>query len=102
MLEILLLWVLTKRVGKIVEQKGRKSGWYKVLTVVLWFGGELAGGFVGLIIVEVFELSLWVIYLFALGGAAVGAGIAYLIANILSPVNLVSPAVSSSAEAGPS
>jgi len=101
MLEILLLLVLTKRVGKIVEQKGRKSGWYKVLTVVLWFGGELACMFVGAIIVEVFELSLWVAYLFALGGAAAGGGIAYLIANILTPVNLVSPAVLSSAGTGP-
>lgn len=93
MLEILLLWVLTKHIGKIVEEKGQRSGWYKVLTVVLWLGGEIAGVAVGKIIADKYELSVWVAYLFGWVGAALGAGMAYLIANNLSSVNVVYPRV---------
>jgi len=93
MLEIWLLWVLTKRIGKIVEQKDRKSGWYKILTVLLWLGGEFTGVIVGIAIVDKFELSEWVAYLFGWVGAAVGAGIAYLIANKLPSVKIVSPTI---------
>lgn len=35
MLEIIALVLLTRRIGTIVEQKGRSSGGYKVLTVAL-------------------------------------------------------------------
>ena len=50
MLEIIALWHLTKRMGRLVEEKGHRSGWYKVLTVVLWFGGEIAGAIVGAVV----------------------------------------------------
>jgi len=84
MLEILALWALTKRIGNIVEQKGHKSGWYKVLTVALWFGGEIVGAILGVIVTGTSESAQCLIYLFALGGAAAGAGVAYLIAISLS------------------
>lgn len=81
MLEILLLVALTNRIGRICEEKGRKAGGFKGLTVLLWFGGEIIGAAIG--------FSLGVegagVYLFALGGAAVGAGISVLIANNLKP-----------------
>ena len=41
MLEILALFFLTKRIGEIVEEKGRKTIGYKLLTVALWIGGEV-------------------------------------------------------------
>ncbi|MBL7182903.1 MAG: HEAT repeat domain-containing protein [Anaerolineae bacterium] len=87
MLEILVLWALTKRIGSIVEQKGRKSGRYKVLTVVLWLGGEIIGAIVGAIMAGADESARYLIYIVALGGAAVGAGISYLIAENLAPVS---------------
>jgi len=93
MLETYVLWVFTKRIGRIVEEKDQKSGWYKVLTVVLWLGGEIAGVAVGSIIADKYELSVWIAYLFGWVGAALGAGMAYLIANKLSSVNVVSPRV---------
>lgn len=81
MLEIILLIVLTRRVGHIVEQKGRKSGWYKVLTVLLWLGGEIVGAIVGAGVVELSGLNDAFIYLSALIGAAIGAIAAYIIAK---------------------
>jgi hypothetical protein len=91
MLEILLLITLTRRIGRILEQKGRKTGWYKFLTVVLWFGGEIIGGVIGAIVAEVGGLHEAVIYLVALMGAAAGAGAAFVIAKAASPVTEYSP-----------
>lgn len=85
MLEIILLIALTRRIGHILEQKGRKTGWYKLLTVVLWFGGEIVGGIIGGVVVAVTGVSELLIYLIALIGAAVGAGAAFLIAKAVTP-----------------
>ncbi|HOU14901.1 MAG TPA: hypothetical protein PKZ84_17475 [Anaerolineae bacterium] len=81
MLEILALWALTKKIGAIAEAKGHKSGGYKVLTVVLWFGGELIGAVIGAFIGNGDTCATYAI---AIAGAAMGAGIAYLIASGLS------------------
>lgn len=87
MLEIIALWTLTKRIGRIIEEKGRKSGWYKAFTVLLWIGGEIIGAIIGAVITGADESAQCLVYLFALVGAAGGAGIAYLIATNLSPVH---------------
>jgi len=97
MLEILTLWTLTKQIGKIVEQKGHGSGGYKVLTVVLWFGGEIVGAIVGAAITGGDKSAQCAVYFVALVGAAAGAGIAYLIANNLSPADASPPAAPSGA-----
>lgn len=86
MLEILALLVLLKRIGKILEQKGRPGGWYKLLTVGLWVGGEFIGAIVGVLFTGSSESTNLGVYLFALLGAAVGAAIAYAIVSGLSPV----------------
>jgi uncharacterized membrane protein YeaQ/YmgE (transglycosylase-associated protein family) len=86
MLEIILLIYLTRHVGETVEAKGRKAGWYKVLTVVLWLGCEIGGAIVGGIIAALSGSGNLVVYLFALVGAAVGAGISILIARSVSPL----------------
>jgi hypothetical protein len=91
MLEIILLITLTRRIGHILEQKGRKSGWYKLLTVLLWFGGEIIGGIIGAVIAEIGGLNQALIYLIALMGAAAGAGAAFLIAKAVSPITEYSP-----------
>ncbi len=85
MLEIILLIFLTRHVGGIVEAKGRKAGWYKLLTVVLWIGGEVTGAVVGGIVGALTDSGMLFAYVFALGGAAVGAGASILIARGLSP-----------------
>ncbi len=81
MLEILALLALTKKIGAIAETKGRKAGGYKLLTVVLWIGGEFIGAFIG---AAIGNGDTCATYAVAIAGAAIGAGIAYLIVNGLS------------------
>lgn len=82
MLEIIALIFLTKKIGAICEDKGRKAGWYKALTVLLWFGCEVAGAFIGVITVG----GGVIVYVYALIGAVVGAGISFVIAKNLKPI----------------
>ena len=86
MLEILLLIFLTRRVGEIVEAKGRKGGWYKLLTVVLWIGGEVVGAIIGGVVAAMTGSGNLFIYLFALMGAAVGAGLSFVVAKSVTPI----------------
>lgn len=102
MLEILALYTLTTRIGAIVEQKGHKSGSYKLMTVALWFGGEIFGAIIGSLMAGGGESAQCVIYIVALIGAGAGAGIAFAIANNLPVVGpslatgMAQPAVASS------
>ncbi|MEP6922886.1 MAG: hypothetical protein ABI954_00350 [Pyrinomonadaceae bacterium] len=91
MLEIILLIGLTKKIGNMLNAKGRKSGWFKLLTVVLWIGGELIGAVIGAVIGEISDLGLVVAYPLALLGAAGGALTAYLIAKNVRPVETFEP-----------
>ncbi len=91
MLEIILLIRLTRRIGEMLKAKGRKSGWFKFLTVVLWFGGEFIGGLIGGVIAALNGWSNILAYLIALIGAAIGAGTAYFIARSLPPLEIQPP-----------
>jgi hypothetical protein len=89
MLELIVIYVLCKKIGEILRGKGRNPLGYQVLTVLLWFGGEIAGAFVGILVEAIRQggaveggLNLFV-YLFALGGAAVGAAISLAIALLM-------------------
>ena len=90
MLEILAVFWLTNKIGKVVEDKGHKSGKYKWMAVGLWFGGEIAGGIfgtiIGLFLSDGGEGFQCIAYIFALIGAITGAVIANMIANNLQPV----------------
>lgn len=48
MLEIVLLYFLTKEIGKLAESKGQKASKWKVYTVVGWVASEIFGMIVGL------------------------------------------------------
>src|SRR5215213_10313461 len=84
MLEIIILIFLTRKVGEIVRSKGRKPGWFQFLAVVLWIGGELTGAVIGGIVGALSDSGMLFAYLFALFGAAAGAGISILIARSLN------------------
>lgn len=85
MIEILVLLLLTKELGKIAEKKGYKPKKYKGLTIALWFSSEVVFAAVGILLTEV----ILAIYFFALVGAVIGAIISIVIVNNLK--SLVEP-----------
>lgn len=90
MLEIIILYMLAKRIGSIVAEKGHPKGRYQVMLVALWFGGEILGvffgGFIGAFVMESGETIRLFAYVFALACAIIGAVIAFQIAKQLEPV----------------
>lgn len=87
MLEIIFLIALTSRIGKIVEAKGLASGGYKWGAVGLWFGGEIAGAFIGGIVVAMTRSDVnCIAYIIALIGAGIGAWVALTIAKDAEPM----------------
>jgi len=48
MLEIVVLYFLTKEIGKLAESKGQKAFRWKLRTVVGWIASEIFGMIVGL------------------------------------------------------
>jgi hypothetical protein len=91
LLEILLLIHLSKKIGKIVQAKGRKPGGFKAMLVAFWFGGEILG-----LVIGMSALGEGIgMYLVALVGAGIGAAVAFGIAN-----NLASETPESQSQAG--
>jgi hypothetical protein len=86
MLEILGLLLLTKWIETVVEGKGYASGRYKLLAVLLWISGEIAGFLVGWMAYGQDVQARCLAYVIALLGAGVGAGVAYVITNNLAPI----------------
>ena len=79
MLEIIALIAMVRRIGSIMREKGRKGGWYQLLLVILWIGGEVIGAVFGAIAINRSEtLAIYVC-------ALVGAAIAFWIAKSASP-----------------
>ena len=92
MLEIVLVIVLCKALGKMLRAKGVKPIYLQILLVVLWIFGEFAGGFVGGV-VHVLRFGAeapmgFAPYLFAVAGAAMAASFTFLIAYLLPAQNL--------------
>jgi hypothetical protein len=86
MLELLLLWGLSSWIGRIVEQKGLNKWPYQLMLVLFWFGGEITGGIFGFVAMSQGggpqnDEALAMVYVFALGGAVLGAVMAFVIAN---------------------
>lgn len=71
MLEIFLVVYLSKKIGKILEEKGHKKGWYIAIFVVTWFASEIAGMLIGAVLFENAPVLMYVI-------ALLGAGAAYI------------------------
>ena len=44
MLEIILVYFMCKSIGKKLRAKGRKPLVFQFMLVVMWIGGEIAGG----------------------------------------------------------
>ena len=78
MLEILFVFFLSSKIGKIAVDKGHKSGGYRALAITLWFVGEIVGIIIGFSIAKGF-----VIYVYAIICALVGIGISFVIVSLL-------------------
>ncbi len=80
MFEIVIVYLLAKRIGGIVEHKGQSGRPYRWMTVGLWFGGEFAGFIIGYAILGR-GTPLLAVYPFGLGGAIAGAAIVWALAK---------------------
>jgi hypothetical protein len=95
MLEIILVFVISKKIAAMMKEKGRSAVGYILLFIFLWFAGEVVGAIVGVIfsmatnpnaLNDGFPVLPWI---FALVGAAVGGGIGYTIAAVMPAVQTV-------------
>jgi hypothetical protein len=88
MLEIILLFVLGKKISEICKSKGR-SGWpYVLMFIGLWFFFELAGAVVGVILAPTDaggEPNFLIVWICGIVGAAGGAVLSFVIVNALPP-----------------
>ena len=50
MIEIIALFFLTRKVGQMAELKGLSPGRWKLIMVLAWFGFEILGALVGMMI----------------------------------------------------
>ncbi|MBS1734546.1 MAG: hypothetical protein JST02_14720 [Bacteroidetes bacterium] len=48
MIELILLFLLTRSIGKLAERKGEHPGKWKILTVLSWIAFEIFGLMLGL------------------------------------------------------
>lgn len=90
MLEVIFVVFLCRSLGNRLRAKGRKPFWMQVMLVVFWIGGEFTGGFVAGVWHAVRngpEAPMGIgIYAIAMVGAALGAGVTFLVASLLPPV----------------
>ena len=78
MAEIIILWILCKRISNIARLRKRDPANYCFLLVGLWIAGELIGATVGIALTGSPNI---IAYIFALAGAVVGSSIAFKKAN---------------------
>ena len=92
MIEFFVLYWMINRIGEIVEGRRLKSRFYKIASVALWFGGEIAGALIGARTIlgkspvgfgtgKALVFQGISIYLYALVVAALGAWVAFYIAK---------------------
>ena len=80
MLEIIFLSFFVGRVGALAKANGRSSGGYQFLTVALWFGFEILGFLLGMLLTGDTE-SIYLAYIIAIVGAAFGGWLAHHLAG---------------------
>jgi hypothetical protein len=92
MLELVFVYYLCKGLGKRARAKGYRPVWLQALLVLLWIGGEIGGAVVATIVALIvsppadmatFEPPMLPLYLGALCGAGIGAGMAFAIVALL-------------------
>jgi hypothetical protein len=90
MIEIIVLYILAGKIGKIVQSKGRKKIGYQLMLIGMWIGGEVLGAIIGGVVAAIADMEEaggLLAVAFALGGAITGAVIAFQIAKSLSSLD---------------
>lgn len=82
MIEVLIVWQLSKAIGRIAAAKGRSVGGYRALLILLWLGCEIGAGAAGVVA----GLDGAPVYLLAIAGAIAGAITAFVIAKSVAPL----------------
>jgi hypothetical protein len=82
-LEIILVVVLGRSIANRCLDNGRSATGGVILLILLFFGGEFIGAFIGALLTE--GRVTGVVYLCAVMGAAAGAVTTFAIVNSLSP-----------------
>ncbi len=81
MIELIVIWRLAVSIGNLAAQKGLKKLAYQIMAVALWISGEIFGFVIGSFIFgDDNRLGQYVV---GLVGAAIGAGIAFLIMRLI-------------------
>jgi len=55
MLEILTLVYFSRKIGDLALQKGLKKGWWRFYTILAWFGAEIIGIILSILIFQTEE-----------------------------------------------
>jgi hypothetical protein len=91
MLEIILVFAMSKKIAAMAREKGRSAVGYVFLLIGFWFGGEIAGAVIGVVASLAAnpnaEPNLAVVYILALFGAAAGAIISFVVVGNLPSVD---------------
>ena len=90
MLEILIIWALSRKIAEICKNKGRSAVGWIIMFIALWIGGEVLGVFIAMFASVVAnggdEPNMLVGWVGGLAGAAAGAVISFVVVNSLSPL----------------
>ncbi|MFT7037063.1 MAG: energy-converting hydrogenase Eha subunit A [Cyclobacteriaceae bacterium] len=84
MLEVILVIYLSKKIGKILDEKGHNKGWYVAIFVITWIVSEISGIVLGAIIFPDAPVAM---YIMGLLGAAAAYYANYLFAKSLPDLN---------------
>ncbi len=84
MLELIFLLYLSRKIGEIAAKKGHRKGPNIRFFLLMWFGGEIIGFLLGLLI---FKGKMIPVYIFALIGAALGTVIAFNVVEKLENIS---------------
>lgn len=81
MIELIVIWRLAVSIGSLASQKGLKKLGYQIMAVALWISGEIFGFVIGSFIFG--DDNRLGQYFVGLLGAAIGAGIAFVVMRLI-------------------
>ncbi len=93
MIEILILFQLGPMIAARARRQGRSGFQYVLLLLGLWFGGEIGGAVLGMVVSLLLdpmnEPNLLLIYVGSLAGASGGAVMAFRMVNAKPPIQWI-------------